>query len=137
MNEQERVIKCGKIAYDILHGNLLLKRITTVSIITTSDELYRALVVNRNEYGIFSRKFGEKITVLPKFLAVYDNGQFTPLDYLAFRFISKYTTMLDMRPLLLPPPRIYIKEVKKYSIKDLRHMIKEKFRKWKFICFIR
>lgn len=128
MNNQEKAMKCGKIAYDIMNENLLLKNITTITKIWTSDDLYRSLIVDRIGYGIFSRKTGGKITMLPKFLLISNNGIFTPFDYLVLHFISKYTTVLEMGPVLLPPPKIYMKKEKAYTVKELMEKIGRLFK---------
>ena len=128
MNNQEKAMKCGKIAHDIMNENLLLKNITRITKIWTSDDLYRSLVVDRIEYGIFSRKTGGKITMLPKFLLISNNGIFTPFDYLVLHFISKYTTVLEMGPALLPPPKIYMKKEKSCTIKELIEKIGRLFK---------
>ena len=128
MNNQENAMKCGKIAHDIMNENLLLKNITTVTKIWTSDGLYRSLIVDHIEYGISSRKTGRKITMLPNFLLISSNGQFTPFDYLVFHFISKYTTVLEMGPVLLPPPKLYMKKEKSHTVKELMEKIGRLFK---------
>lgn len=126
MNMQEKAMKCGKIAHDIMNNNLLLKRITTVTIIYAGDDLYQSIITDQYEYGVFSKRIPGRITTLPKFLA-YNGSQFTVFEYLVLHFISKYTTLINMEPALLPPPKIYMKQEKSYTIKEMIRKIKEIF----------
>lgn len=128
MNTYCKIMRCAKISHDLMVENLLLKEITTVTTIETSDELYNSITSDRIDYGLISTKNENRITVLPRFLPIYDNGQFTPFDYIILNIISKYTTLLDMRPPMLPPPKIYMKEEKSYTIEQLIRKIKEKFK---------
>lgn len=130
MNNLERAIKCGRVAHDILTGNFVMKRtVSAVTVMQMSENFYDTIIVDGFSYGIFSRKLGVKITTIPEFLVVYDNGNFTPFEYLTIHFISKYTTIIDGNPILLPPPKIYMKEKKAYTVKGLIQYIKERFSK--------
>ena len=129
MNNMKNVINCGKIAYDILHDNFLLKNNYVLHLIYTPDQFYQNVISDAYSFGIFSIRLEGKMIVLPEFLVIYDNGEFTPFEYLAFQFVSKYTRIVNGGPPLLPATKIYMKEKKRYTVKDLLFMIKEIFSK--------
>ena len=129
MNNMKNVINCGKIAYDILHDNFFLKNSYGLYLVYTPDQFYQNVISDAYSFGIFSIKLEGKMTALPEFLVIYDNGEFTPFEYLAFQFVSKYTRIINGGPPLLSAPKIYMKEKKGYSVRDLIFIIKERFSK--------